>query len=286
MPNTINRMRPDESVPDAPDKQAWQPATPPEDQPLNICEDRARNRRPAWAALATPASIVLASIIIAAPIWVTRDDDDAPPAAPDPSPAGELSSAATSPLSEATPGGQPSTILAALVGYAREIGIDQSRFQQCLFDAPRARVISDQLQRGIALGITGTPTFFINNKKVVGAQPTAIFDPPRFEIVSAPPDLSDAAFEGRRDAKVIVAEFSDFQCPFCKRWTEQTLKALRAKKSPDVALAFLHFPILQIHPNAGNASLAAVCAGDQGKFWQMHDLLFERQAEWGPLRSN
>ena len=51
-----------------------------------------------------------------------------------------------------------------------------------------------------------------------------------------------------------------------------------------MAIAFLHFPITQIHPNAGNASVAAICAGEQGKFWQMHDLLFARQTEWADLR--
>jgi protein-disulfide isomerase len=42
--------------------------------------------------------------------------------------------------------------------------------------------------------------------------------------------------------------------------------------------------LVQIHPNAGNASLVAACAGAQGKFWQMHDLLFARQTEWAPLK--
>jgi protein-disulfide isomerase len=51
-------------------------------------------------------------------------------------------------------------------------------------------------------------------------------------------------------------------------------------------MAFLHFPITQIHPNAGNASVAAICAGEQGKFWEMHDLLFARQQEWQNLPPN
>src|SRR5690606_14001591 len=94
----------------------------------------------------------------------------------------------------------------------------------------------------------------------------------RFAIVAEKPDVSGAAIEGSANAKVMVAEFSDFQCPFCKQWTDASLKALRAKLGNDVALAFLHFPIVQIHPNAGNASLVAICAGEQGKFWPMHDL--------------
>ena len=175
-------------------------------------------------------------------------------------------------------------------------------------------MITTQLRRGTELGITGTPTFFINNKKIVGAQPAAIFQevidrelqgsptsldaysanvralattsPPRFEIVPSPPDVSDATFDGDRAARVVIAEFSDFQCPFCRRWNEETLGALRPTFGKDVALAFLHFPIVQIHPNAGNASLAAICADKQGKFWDMHDLLFAHQAEWQSLGTN
>ena len=48
-------------------------------------------------------------------------------------------------------------------------------------------------------------------------------------------------------------------------------------------IAFLHFPLTRIHPNAAGAHFAAECAGAQGKFWEMHDLLFERQDEWAAL---
>ena len=50
-----------------------------------------------------------------------------------------------------------------------------------------------------------------------------------------------------------------------------------------MSIAFLHFPITQIHPNAGNASVAAICAAEQGKFWPMHDLLFATQQNWEKL---
>ena len=186
--------------------------------------------------------------------------------------------------------------------------------QTCLADQGRGATINRHLQRGAALNIDGTPTFVINNKKIVGAQPTAIFQeiiqaelkgspttldgysasvkalaattPARFEILPAKIDLAEAHIEGSATARVVVAEFSDFQCPFCKRWTEETLKALRPTFGNDVALAFLHYPIVSIHPNAGNASLAALCASDQGKFWPMHDLLFAKQTEWQGLRAN
>ena len=106
----------------------------------------------------------------------------------------------------------------------------------------------------------------------------------QFKIIEGRPDVSDATFEGNKNARVVIAEFSDFQCPFCKKWNDESMAAIRKKLGNDVALAFVHFPITQIHPNAGNASAAAICAGEQGKFWQMHDLLFSRQAEWQSLK--
>ncbi|MCA9855591.1 MAG: thioredoxin domain-containing protein, partial [Dehalococcoidia bacterium] len=67
------------------------------------------------------------------------------------------------------------------------------------------------------------------------------------------------------------------------RWTLESLPTLRAELGDKVKLAFLHYPITAIHPNAGYASVAAICAGEQGAFWEMHDLLFARQGEWAAL---
>jgi protein-disulfide isomerase len=96
-------------------------------------------------------------------------------------------------------------------------------------------------------------------------------------------DVSSAVVFGDAGARVMIAEFSDFQCPFCRRWEQQYGQELRARLGGDIALAFFHFPIQQIHPNAPFASIAAVCAADQGRFWEMHDLLFARQDEWAGL---
>lgn len=87
---------------------------------------------------------------------------------------------------------------------------------------------------------------------------------------------------GSEDAPVVIVEFSDFQCPFCKRFHEQTLPQIKQEyiETGKVRLVYRDFPIMQIHPYAGLAALAAECADDQGRFWGMHDLLFERQSEW------
>ncbi len=210
----------------------------------------------------------------------------------------------------AAPSG-PSTLNEALQDYAATIGLDADDFGACLGDPATLDAVGAQLQRGVDLGVRGTPTFFINNKRISGAQPAALFalliaaelegsptslgeypeviqqlaqrDPPSFAILPARPDASGAPIEGDPGAAVVILEFSDFECPFCERWYQETLPDIRAQVGEDVAIAFLHFPLTQIHPNAAGAHAAAECAGEQGKFWEMHDLLFERQGEWSRL---
>jgi len=89
---------------------------------------------------------------------------------------------------------------------------------------------------------------------------------------------------GRRDAPVTVVEFSDYQCPFCRQFVTATLPALKsAYVDPGkVRWVFRDFPIDHIHPHARKASEAARCAGDQGKYWQMHDVLFQNQQALAP----
>lgn len=79
-------------------------------------------------------------------------------------------------------------------------------------------------------------------------------------------------------AKVTIVEFADFQCPACGR-AHPVLKQILADYKGKVTLFYRHFPLPQ-HQNAKLAILAAESAGEQGKFWEMHDLLYERQSEW------
>ena len=92
---------------------------------------------------------------------------------------------------------------------------------------------------------------------------------------------------GNPDAEITIIEFSDFQCPFCARFHIQTLPTLMEEyiEKGTVKLVFRDFPIQSIHPNAVPASVAAECANEQGKFKQMHDILFERQNQWSNLET-
>jgi protein-disulfide isomerase len=81
---------------------------------------------------------------------------------------------------------------------------------------------------------------------------------------------------GPTAAPVTIVEFSDFQCPFCGRFTP-VLKQILAAYPTQVRMVYRYFPLAAIHPDAQNAAEAAVCANDQGKFWEMHDTLFAEQ---------
>ncbi|MDQ6635675.1 MAG: DsbA family protein [Gemmatimonadota bacterium] len=99
--------------------------------------------------------------------------------------------------------------------------------------------------------------------------------------------VSTAADRGRirgaETAPVWVVEISDFQCPFCKRWHDESFAAIEKEyvQTGKVRLAYLNFP-LSMHPNARAASEAAMCASVQGKFWPLHKSLFESQTRWAP----
>jgi protein-disulfide isomerase len=91
--------------------------------------------------------------------------------------------------------------------------------------------------------------------------------------------VGDNPMLGNPDAPLTLVEFSDYQCPFCRQFSESTLPALRKDYIDPGKLryAFRDFPIAQIHPLARKAAEAARCAGDGGKYWDMHDLLFRNQ---------
>jgi protein-disulfide isomerase len=86
---------------------------------------------------------------------------------------------------------------------------------------------------------------------------------------------------GAEHAPVTVVEYGDFECPSCKN-AAPAVKMLLGNFTERVLLIFRHFPLEEPHPHALGAAEAAECAGAQGKFWEMHDLLFENQAHLKP----
>ncbi len=99
--------------------------------------------------------------------------------------------------------------------------------------------------------------------------------------------LDDDPIRGDPNAPITIVEFSDFQCPFCARFHTQTLPSILEEYIEDgkVNLVYRDFPLQSIHPNALPAAVAAECANDQGKYWEYHDTLFEKQNGWSRLDS-
>ena len=98
-------------------------------------------------------------------------------------------------------------------------------------------------------------------------------------------DLIRGAKLGSDDAPITIIEFSDFQCPACAFFA-QTVKPRLEETLIEPGRArfiFYDLPLVAIHPNAFLAARAARCAEDQGQFWNYHDELYRRQAQWGPL---
>ena len=103
-----------------------------------------------------------------------------------------------------------------------------------------------------------------------------------FEAMKANPQsvIGDSPTTGAIDAKIVLLEFSDFQCPFCAK-AQGTLKKFLEVHKDKVTLAFKHLPLSRIHPEAIPAAQAAWAAQQQGKFWEYHNALFAQQDRLG-----
>src|SRR3989344_8669189 len=120
-------------------------------------------------------------------------------------------------------------------------------------------------------GGPGTGTVAGNNQPT-GNQPTAPTGPEGDVTKIAAVSGADH-IRGDENAKVTLIEYSDFECPFCSRF-RPTVEQVLAEYPGDVRLVYRHFPLRSIHPQAQKAAEASECAAEQGKFWEMHDALF------------
>jgi protein-disulfide isomerase len=209
---------------------------------------------------------------------------------------------------------------AFLAKVAREVGADMTAYEQCLASGRTDARVQQSLAAGQALGFNGTPSFqFVHHASsktytLVGAQPVEVFrrwidallagqeppqaqqaqltDKPELPFWAKPeglaPDPKHPGFtvagdpyKGNPDAKLVVVEFGDFQCPACQRHalTTQSVLDQRFVETGEVLWVVKHFP-LRMHPHAPAAAAAAECAGDQGKFWAMHHRLFAQMERW------
>jgi len=191
---------------------------------------------------------------------------------------------------------------ADLLGYAKSLGLDLAAFARALDNHTYRPIVERDLAEAAGLGVTTTPTFFVNGRRLVGPQGYASLGaviesllagiPPdkrvQAEIVATGPaqqiDLRSAPTRGPATAPISLVEFSDFECPFCAE-TAPVVRQLLLAYPSQVRFAFKHYP-LPMHKESPLAHEASAAAGDQGKFWEMHDLLFQTQAKWVQARSS
>ena len=121
-------------------------------------------------------------------------------------------------------------------------------------------------------GVTFTALFFLIRAQT--KPPVEKAGNPEISVIRA----QDWVF-GNQDSGVVLVEYGDFQCPGCGQY-EPIVRKVREDFKDKMVLVYRHFMFTQKHANAEPAAWAAEAAGKQGKFWEMHDLIFEKQKEW------
>lgn len=195
--------------------------------------------------------------------------------------------------------------------YARELGLDMIRFRADLDTGVHRARIAEDAKQAVALGVSGTPAFFINGRPVAGNRPLKVFvDVVDQELVRAgkqPAGYDALVADGRPSADTVAPEapaseldgdqtyrvglglpghqlgpdtalvtivtFGDFQCPYCQK-QHVALRELRARYGDAVRIVYRHYA-MRGHRHAQLAAEAAVAAAEQGKFWAFHDRLFD-----------
>jgi protein-disulfide isomerase len=195
-----------------------------------------------------------------------------------------------------------------LVRYAQELGLNVEQFKADLTSRKFKEQVERESKEAAALGVTGTPSFFVNGRYISGAQPLETFvgvideelsgkeipfkwgksvkeegaktaarkDQPAEDpnkIYTVPTGTSPS--KGTQKAPITLVMFQDFQCPYSQR-SQATIKQLLDAYPGKIQAVFKNFP-LPFHKQAPLAAEAALAAGAQGKFWEMHDKIFANQ---------
>jgi protein-disulfide isomerase len=199
---------------------------------------------------------------------------------------------------------EPALSVPNLKKMAKSLKLNTKTFNACLDDSTFKSKVDAEFAQGNGFNVTGTPAFFIGKVFVPGAYPYEFFqkiidftltggdwkkpdatvkdlvdgDEQNGEVIliETAPDAGDAPREGNSAAPLTIVEYSDFQCPYCANFFKQTYAQLKENyiKTGKVSFVYKQYP-LTFHPQAQKAAEASLCANAQGKFWEMHDKMFE-----------
>lgn len=144
-------------------------------------------------------------------------------------------------------------------------------------DAAEVQALQSQL-RALAAGQLAMQKQ-LEELRTIAARGAAPAAPPAVAVVNQVIDIGNAQARGEASARVALVEFSDFECPFCGRFTTETLPQLFREyvETGKVRYVFRNLPLESIHPDAFRAAVAGECAGEQQRFWTLHDALFTHQ---------
>ncbi len=168
-----------------------------------------------------------------------------------------------------------------------QIVVSKSMYTRLIVAIVSIAIVSAFLGGYVIGGVTAEPKEVIIRETIQNSQTKQTtqeqFGPQIIRNIS----LDDDPMKGNPDAEITIIEFSDFQCPFCWRFYTQTLPLIEQNyiSAGKVNFVYRDFPIQSIHPNAVPAALAGECADDQGKFWEMHDMIFINQKNWQDLQT-
>lgn len=172
--------------------------------------------------------------------------------------------------------------------WAKDLRLDSNKFNQCIDKETYKDKINKDISDAITASAEATPTFYINDKRIVGAVPfaqikteldAALSNVIQENTVSVDP--GHLPFLGKDSAPVTMIEFSDLQCPFCLRFFKDTLPQIKKEyiDTGKVKFYYRQLPLVQLHPMAMSFANATECANEQGKFWEMHDKIFTEQEQ-------
>lgn len=188
--------------------------------------------------------------------------------------------------------------VASLTAYARQLHLDVPRFQRDLNSNAVTTKLNDDMQESLGFGVDLTPTLFVNGKILQGIQTepdlAALIDKAAAKSAADDADATPLeaqtldpallaqieaapmAVRGSPNAPLTVVEFTDFQCPYCRAAVDP-MEQFVASRGSDIRWIVRAFP-LDFHLDSELATEAALAAGEQGKFWEMHDILFSHQS--------
>ncbi len=197
---------------------------------------------------------------------------------------------------------------AVFTDYGETLELEMDAFASCLEENRYAAEVQADYELGLSRGVNSTPSFFINEQPLIGAQPLATFNeaialigagesiaeapssegelpseyavPTPVPIEVGPENVAWSA--GNPDAPVQIVEFTDYQCPFCQQYAVETFPTIFAEmvESGRAFYAIMDLPLDNIHAEAIVAATAVRCAGEQEAYKEMHDAVFASQATW------